>query len=132
MDSINLFGLKEKKKLFPSLTEQIYLTSELDINLKNWDNINKIIKNRDIKILGKIKDKKRNIISKKEVNIEIKSSKEIILNPIKSVKLFIKGKKKRSNRKTSIKSNKRKQINNKIRKKARNYFKTKKRNETNY
>ena len=94
MHSINLFGLKEKKILFPSLTEQIYLTSELDINLKNWDNINKIIKNRDIKILGKIKDKKRNIISKKEVNIEIKSSKEIILNPIKSVKLFIKGKKK--------------------------------------
>ena len=95
MDSINLFGLKEKKILVPSLTEQIYLTSELELDLKNnWDDNNKIMKNKDLKILGKSKTKLKNIISKKVVNIEIKTSKKIVLNPIKAVKLVIKGIKK--------------------------------------
>ena len=90
MDSINIFGLKEKNNLIPFSIENIHLTSELEIDLnKNWNKNNKVMKGGFLKIMRK--NKKQNIISKKVVNIEIKTEKKIILKPIKAVKLLIRG-----------------------------------------
>ena len=90
MDSINIFGLKEKILLIPTSQDHIYLASQLKIDLnKNWNNMNKIIKSKEVKIPRKTKMK--NIISKKVVNVEIKIPKKVILKQIKVDKLLIKG-----------------------------------------
>ena len=90
MDSINIFGLKEKILLIPTSQDHIYLASQLKIDLnKNWNNMNKIIKSKELKIPRKTKMK--NIISKKVINVEIKIPKKVILKQIKVDKLLIKG-----------------------------------------
>ena len=90
MDSISIFGLTKEINLIPSSTEKIFLRSDLEIELnKNWNDINKVMKARDLIITRKTKVK--NIISKKVVNIEIKTFNKKIIKPIKEVKLIIKG-----------------------------------------
>ena len=90
MDSINIFGLKDKKILIPFSQDHIYLASQLKIDSnKNWNNINKIIKSKELKIPRK--NKIKNIISKKVVNVEIKLQKKANLKPIKLDKFLIKG-----------------------------------------
>ena len=101
MDSINLFGLIEKTILIPSLTENINLLSKQMKKNKNWNNDNKVMKTRELNIPKKLKAS--NKISKKVVNVQIKSSKEIILKPIKTTKLFIKGIVKKIIKKPSLK-----------------------------
>ena len=91
MDSINLFGIIEKTVLIPSPTQNINLISK-EMKKKNWNDENKVMRTRDLNIQKKLKV--ANKISNKVVNIQIKSSKEIILKPIKANKLFIKGIKK--------------------------------------
>ena len=89
MDSINLFGLIEKSILIPSSTQNVNLISKEVKKTKNWNDGNKVMRTRDLNIPKKMKA--ANKIIKKVVNIQIKSSKEIILKPIKANKLFIKG-----------------------------------------
>jgi hypothetical protein len=91
MDSINLFGIIEKTVLIPSSTQNINLISK-EMKKKNWNDDNKVMRTRDLNIFKKIKA--ANKISNKVVNVQIKSSKEIVLKPIKANKLFIKGIKK--------------------------------------
>ena len=91
MDSINLFGIIEKTVLIPSSTQNINLISK-EMKKKNWNDDNKVMRTRDLNIFKKIKS--ANKISNKVVNVQIKSSKEIVLKPIKANKLFIKGIKK--------------------------------------
>ena len=89
MDSINIFGLTKKNIIIPSSTQQINLLSdEIDSN-KNWNDIIKIMRTKDLIITRK--NKIRNIINKKVVNIEIKTSKKKIIKPTRQDKLFIKG-----------------------------------------
>ena len=91
MDSINLFGIIEKTVLIPSSTQNINLISK-EMKKKNWNDDNKVMRTRDLNIFKK--KKTPNKISNKVVNVQIKSSKEIVLKPIKANKLFIKGIKK--------------------------------------
>ena len=101
IDSINIFALKKKNILIPSSTQNLSLTSEEpDVNI-NWNDHNKVMKTRELNIPKKI-----NIvyeISKKVVNIEINSKKEIIMKPMKAHKLTIKGKAKELIKKPSFK-----------------------------
>ena len=90
MDSINLFGLTNKIILIPSQTQYLNITGEEIIDLdKNWNQFNKVMKTRDLNIPKKVKTV--NKISKKVVNIEIKSNKTLIVKVMKATKLFIKG-----------------------------------------
>ena len=86
IDSINIFGLIKKSNLIPSTLSQLEMTSKINPN-KEWNLINKIIKIKDVSI-RKI-NKQPNKISKKEVNIEIRTNKKIILKPIKEIKIII-------------------------------------------
>jgi len=87
IDSINLFGLMLKKNLIPLKVEQIYLKSKVDKN-KDWSKIIKVMKTTDLNVLKK--KKVQNKISKNIINIEIKTTKKIILKSIREIKLFIK------------------------------------------
>ena len=90
MDSINLFGLTNNIILIPSQTQYLNITGEEIIDLdKNWNQFNKVMKTRDLNIPKKVKTV--NKISKKVVNIEIKSNKTLIVKVMKATKLFIKG-----------------------------------------
>ena len=101
MDSINIFGLKKMNILIPSSTQNLSLTTEeADVN-SNWNDHNKVMKTRELNIPKKIKVLYK--ISKKVVNIEINSEKEIILKPMKAHKLTIKGKIKELIKKPSFK-----------------------------
>ena len=100
MDSINLFGIIEKTLLIPSSTQNINIISK-EMKKKNWNGVNKVMRTRDLNILKKLKA--ANKIVKKVVNVQIKSSKEIILKPIKANKLFIKGIVKKIVKKPSLK-----------------------------
>jgi len=88
MDSINLYGLIKTNIILPSTTQYISLAGEKIEENKNWNDYNKVMKTRDLNIPKKKQITNR--ISKKVVNVEIKSSKQLILKPIKSTKLFIK------------------------------------------
>jgi len=101
IDSINIFALKKKNILIPSSTQNLNLTSEEpDVNI-NWNDHNKVMKTRELNIPKKIKIVYE--ISKKVVNIEINSKKEIIMKPMKAHKLTIKGKVKELMKKPSFK-----------------------------
>ena len=89
IDQINIFGLTKKINLIPSSSEKLYIISEFKST--DWNKNNKVMKVRDLNIPRK--NKIQNKISKKVVNIEIKTIKKLILNPIKEAILFIRGKK---------------------------------------
>ena len=86
IDSINIFGLIKKSNLIPSVERQMELFSKIN-SKKEWNLINKIIKTKNLNILKK--NKEPNKISKKEINIEIKTTKKCIFKPIKEIKLLI-------------------------------------------
>ena len=104
MDSINLYGLIKTNVILPSSTQYITLAGEkiekIEEN-KNWNDYNKVMKTRDLNIPKKKQIANR--ISKKVVNVEIKSSKQLILKPIKTTKLFIKSIPKKIIKKPSLK-----------------------------
>ena len=88
IDSINIYGLIKKSNLIPSNVKQLELSSKIDLNPKiEWNLINKIINIKNLNIPKK--NKEPNKISKKEANIEIKTTKKIIFKPIKEIKLCI-------------------------------------------
>ena len=89
IDQINIFGLTKKINLIPSSSEKLYIISEFKST--DWNKNNKVMKVRDLNIPRK--NKIQNKISKKVANIEIKTIKKLILNPIKEAILFINGKK---------------------------------------
>ena len=101
MDSINLYGLIKTNIILPSTTQYINLVGEKIEKNKNWNDFNKVMKTRDLNIPKK--KKIANKINKKVVNVEIKSSKQLILKPIKSTKLFIKSIPKKIIKKPSFK-----------------------------
>ena len=76
-----------KKNLIPLKTKQIYLKSKTD-KKKDWNKIIKVMKATDLNVLKK--NKVQNKISKNIINIEIKTTKKIILKSIREIKLFIK------------------------------------------
>ena len=90
MDSINLYGLKKKTVLIPSFNSYVDLHSE-ELELKNWNDLNKVMRTRDLNIIKKQKKKGENKIIRKVVNVEVKiPQKKIIIKPVKGNKLFIK------------------------------------------
>ena len=92
VDTINIFGLKKINNIFPYSTHNINLIAKEKKPIKNWKDIIKVIKIKELIIPKKIKIE--NKISKKVVNVEIKMKNMKILKPIKTNKFLIKGEEK--------------------------------------